>query len=72
MRTVVRYSGSGKDDAMTVQVYPKPLIVFAIILGLGLVIGAWSVAAAWRIGMIVAVAAVIVQRFRGKRLTTKF
>ena len=58
---------------MTVQVYPKALIVSVIIVALGLLVGAWSVAAAWRIGMITVIAVLIVQRFRhGKRITTKF
>lgn len=57
---------------MTVQVYPKALIMLAIILVLGIVIGAWAAAAVWRIGVIAVVVALIVQRFRGKRLTTKF
>lgn len=57
---------------MTVHVYPKALLVFAIVLLLALVMGAWSMAAVWRIGLLAVIAVIIVQRFRGKRrLTTK-
>jgi uncharacterized membrane protein YphA (DoxX/SURF4 family) len=66
--------GADLGEPVTVQVYPKAVIGFAIIVALGLLVGAWSVAAAWRIGMITVIAALIVQRFRhhGKRITTKF
>jgi hypothetical protein len=64
--------GIAKGHTMTVQVYPKALLVSVIVLLLALMIGAWSMAAVWRIGAIAVIAAVVVQRFRGKRLTTKF
>jgi hypothetical protein len=41
--------------------------LFVLVLLLGFVFGAWSVAAVWRIGVIVAVAIMIIERIRAMR-----
>ena len=52
---------------MSVHVNPKALASFLIVLVLGLAVGAWSVAAVWRIALIVGVAIIIAERVRAMR-----